>query len=186
MCVVAYCRLIPWHPGNFPQRTCVLLYLRVLPCPFKIHKNYWKETVSFKEKWSFPVNWLQGSYPSSTAQIATQTKVVFMNSLQHFLSKNFLSFSRTLSANRLLGLSSPSAWLPANASVWWPPVVSLACIYLSLIRGSWAIFGDNNSLISLLICKASNSFKLQETDFLSKQRTIVLNFLRLYYFTNIL
>lgn len=29
------------------------------------------------------------------------------------------------------------------------PVVSLTCIYLSQIRGSWAILGDNNSLISL-------------------------------------
>lgn len=66
--------------------------------------------------------------------------------------KNFPNFTRALSADGLLSLSSHSAWLPANACVWQLPMVFLTCIYLSQIRGSWAILGRQltNSLFSNL------------------------------------
>lgn len=69
------------------------------------------------------------------------------------LRKNFPNFTGALSADGLLRLSSHSAWLPANASVWQLPMVFLTCIYLSEIRGSWAILGRQqlaNSLFSNL------------------------------------
>ena len=83
----------------------------------------------------------------------TSVQEVIMNSQWHLLRKNFPNFTGALSADGLLCLSSHSAWLPANASVWQLPMVFLTCIYLSQIRGSWAILGRQqlaNSLFSNL------------------------------------
>lgn len=108
----------------------------------------WKKTVPCSVEVKFPGEQLaMSSRPSSAARILTYTNVVYMNSLCHFPSQNFLSFFRTLSPNGLLGLSSHSARLPTHASVWQSPRVFLTCIYCFLIRGSWAILGDS-SLIS--------------------------------------
>lgn len=190
-----YCRLMPC----FPQVSS-LVFTTSVQYTQKLLK---RESTEFFKRGSFRVYQLWAAarpvhFPGVPAvsscsayavRTVTHVEVVFMSALWQLLSTNFLSFSRIffLSFYKWIVLVSPPPQLGSLLMlVCQSPMVFLTCIYLSQIRGSWAIFGDKNSLISLLICKTSNSCKLQETDFLSEQRTIVLNVFRLCSFTNIL